>query len=113
MESFWEPSSPLYSFLVALVTKTAPKEVPVFEGRFLYIFVHFVLPLFCEPVLATRATKKEYSSELGPQNDSKMEPKMEPKGTSTKKLKLSYRARVNPPDPLPGGTKVAPFSQLF
>ncbi len=30
--------------------------------------------------MATRATKKEYSSELGPRNDSKMEPKMEPKG---------------------------------
>ena len=34
LESFWEPSSPLYSFLVALVAKTAPKEAPVFEGRF-------------------------------------------------------------------------------
>ncbi len=34
LESFWEPSSPLYSFLVALVAKAAPKEVPVFGGRF-------------------------------------------------------------------------------
>ncbi len=39
----------------------------------------FLLPLFCEPVLATGATKKEYSGELGSQNDSKMEPKMEPR----------------------------------
>ena len=38
-----------------------------------------MLPLFCEPVLATWATKKEYSSELGPKNYSKMEPGMEPK----------------------------------
>ncbi len=38
-----------------------------------------ILLLFCEPVLATRATKKEYSGELGSQNDSKMESKMEPK----------------------------------
>ena len=30
-------------------------------------------------VLATGATKKEYSGELGSQNDSKMEPKMDPK----------------------------------
>ncbi len=30
-------------------------------------------------VLATRATKKEYSGELGSQNDSQMEPKMVPK----------------------------------
>ncbi len=39
----------------------------------------FFLPLFCEPVFATWATKKEHSSELGSQNDSKMEPKMEQK----------------------------------
>ena len=30
-------------------------------------------------VLATRAAQKEYSGELGSQNDFKMEPKMEPK----------------------------------
>ena len=30
-------------------------------------------------VLATRATKNEYSGELGSQNDSKIEPKLEPK----------------------------------
>ena len=30
-------------------------------------------------LLATRATKKEYSGELGFQNDSKREPKMDPK----------------------------------
>ncbi len=30
-------------------------------------------------LLATPATKKEYSGELGSQNDSKMEPKMEPR----------------------------------
>ena len=35
--------------------------------------------LFCEPVLVTQATKKEYSSELGSQNASQMEPKMESK----------------------------------
>ena len=39
------------------------------------------MTVVCEPVSATRATKKEYSSELGSQNDSKMEPKMVP-GTS-------------------------------
>jgi hypothetical protein len=33
LESFWGPRSPLYSFVVALVAKTDPKEVPVFEGR--------------------------------------------------------------------------------
>ena len=40
---------------------------------------------FWRPVLATRATQKEYSGEPGSQNDPKMEPKMEPKGTRTKK----------------------------
>ncbi len=30
-------------------------------------------------LLATQAAKKEYSGELGSQNDSKMEPKMEPR----------------------------------
>ena len=30
-------------------------------------------------LLATRAAQKEYSDELGSQNDSKMEPKMEPR----------------------------------
>ncbi len=30
-------------------------------------------------LLATRATKKEYSGELGSQNDFEMEPKMEPR----------------------------------
>ncbi len=31
------------------------------------------------PVLATGATQKEYSSEVGPQNDSKIESKMDQK----------------------------------
>ncbi len=34
---------------------------------------------------------------------------MEPKGTRTKKWKLSYRSRVNPPDALPGGPKINLF----
>ncbi len=63
--------------------------------------------------MATRATQKEYSGQPGSQNDPKMEPKMEPKGTRTKKIKLSHRLRVNPPDALPGDTKMdfvyAPF----
>ncbi len=46
---------------------------------FYSLFSTLFWPLFCEPVLVTRATKKEYSSELGLQNGSKMEPKMEPK----------------------------------
>ncbi len=32
--------------------------------------------------MATRAAQKEYSDELGSQNDSQMEPKMEPKATT-------------------------------
>ena len=43
---------------------------------------------------------------MGLHIDDKMDPKMEPKGTRTKTLKLSYRERVNPPDALPGGTKI-------
>ena len=35
------------------------------------------------PVLATGATQKEYSSELSPQNDSNMEPKMDQKVIQT------------------------------
>ncbi len=42
-------------------------------------------------LLATRAAKKEYSTELGSQNDSNMEPKMEPtvtqKGSLLKNMK--------------------------
>ncbi len=38
---------------------------------------YFFVALFCEPALATRATQREYSGELGAQNDSKMEPKMD------------------------------------
>jgi hypothetical protein len=52
LESFWEPSSPLYSFLVALVAKTAPKEVPVFEGRFCVDFR-------CEPPPWGRGRRRE------------------------------------------------------
>ena len=52
LESFWEPSSPLYSFLVALVAKTAPKEVPVFEDRFCVDFR-------CEPPTRGRGRRRE------------------------------------------------------
>ena len=41
-------------------------------------FVFFFHRLF-DPLLRTRAPRKEYSGELGLQNGSKMEPKMEPK----------------------------------
>ncbi len=40
---------------------------------------NFLRSTFGRPVLATSATKKEYSGRLGSQNCSKMEPKMEPR----------------------------------
>ena len=48
--------------------------------------------------MATRATKKEYSGELGSQNDSKMEPKLEPtviqKGSLLKNTIMSFFAAI-------------------
>ena len=38
LEVFWEPSSPLYSFLVAGVAKRVPKEVPFLRCVFAYLF---------------------------------------------------------------------------
>ncbi len=46
-----------------------------------YLFFSFFNPLFCEPVLVTRATKKEYSGARGSQNESNMEPKTDLKVT--------------------------------
>ena len=60
----------------------------------------YSLPLFCEPVLATQATKKEYSSELGPKNYSKMDPKMVPKRqrpTFTKHARALSECMSTPP----------------
>ena len=64
---------------------------------------------FCEPVSVTRATKKEYSSELGSQNASQMEPKMESKRqrpTLTKHAQALSDCTSAPP-------WGAPFSLLF
>ncbi len=48
--------------------------------------------------MATRATKKEYSGELGSQNDSKMEPKLHlkviQKGSLLKNMKNSLVAAI-------------------
>ncbi len=38
LESFWEPSSPLYSFLVALVANRAPKRYLFLVVVFMWIF---------------------------------------------------------------------------
>ncbi len=52
--------------------------------------------------MATRATQKEYSSELGPKNDSKMEPQMEPtrqRPTLTKYAQALSDCTSAPPTP--------------
>ena len=38
LEAFWEPSSPLYSFLVAGVANRVPKEVSFWRCVFAYLF---------------------------------------------------------------------------
>ncbi len=57
-ESFWEPSSPLYSFLVALVAKTAQKRYLSLEVVFVWIFSAF-----------TPSQKKGWRSQAAPSGD--------------------------------------------
>ena len=72
-------------------------------------FRAFFWTCFCAPVSATRATKKEYSDDFGPQNDSKMEPKTETNREGPTLTKHRQALSKHLFCPLPG----APFSMLF
>ena len=65
---------------------------------------NFLRSTFWRPVLATKATKKEYSGRLGFQHGSKMEPKMEPRRrrpTLTKHAPAWSDRMSTPPGELP------------
>ena len=63
-----------------------PPQIPASLASLAWIFSHLFFMLLSNTFLETLwASQNEYSCELGPQNDSKMEPKIEEKSNFAKK----------------------------